>query len=127
MFPFGPVPGEDCAKLPDLTVDVVFYVEPTTGYIHKVKTRSYQKGNTPGKIRIQIGGAGAIEEEEEEEDEVKEKDDQGRRIYKRGLPVRKLGDDVSKMDYDVTFTKHAHPVPLKIDATARKLLRLDSK
>ena len=76
---------------------------------------------------MQGGGLGAEQEEEEEEEEAKEKDDSGKRIYKRGLPVRRLGDDLSRMDYDVIFTKHDHAVPLKLDPKAKRLLKIANK
>jgi hypothetical protein len=123
--------GGGTAQLPDITVDLALYVEPATGYIHKVKSRSYQQSTGGGggfQIKVQGDGGGfGAEQEEEEEEEVKEKDDSGKRIYKRGLPVRRLGDDLSRMVYDVIFTKHDHAVPLKLDPEAKKLLKIGNK
>ena len=115
-------------SLPDVTVDLAFYVEPKTSFIHKVKARCYQESPMQGNFRIQIGGGGGgfggdDDEEDEADEEVQEKDKDGNRIYKRGLPIRKLEDDLSKLDYDVTFTKHGQPVEVKLDPRARKLLR----
>lgn len=117
--------GGATAALPDLTVDLALYVEPATGYIHKVKSRSYEESQGGGGVNIQIRGAGGLGgDEEEEEEEVEEKDKNGKRIYKRGLPVRRLGEDLSQMSYDIVFTKHDQPVQKKIDAAAKKLLKI---
>ena len=98
-----------------------------TGNIHKVKVSCYQDSPMQGNFKIQIGGGGGGfggDDEEEDEEEVKEKDKDGNRIYKRGLPIRKLEDDVSKVDYDITFTKIDQTVKIKLDPRARKLLRI---
>jgi len=112
---------------PDLTVDLALVVNPTTALVHKVRSASYQEGGMPGGGRVVIGGGGGFgddEEEEDEEEEVKTRDAQGNRIYKRGLPVRKLKDSLSKMEFNISFTKHGEPYVFELDAAARKLLRL---
>ena len=78
-------------------------------------------------MQIQVRGGGDLgggDDDEEEKEEIKEKDENGKRIYKRGLPVRRLGDDLSRMEFDIVFTKHDQAVQKKIDPTAKKLLKL---
>ena len=115
--------------LPELTVDLALYVDPTTGYVHKMKSRTYQESQAMGNVQIQIAGGGVLgggggDDEDEDEDELREKDAKGRRIYKRGLPVRRLGDNVSRMDFDIVLSKHDRPVKLGLPAAAKQLLRL---
>ena len=76
--------------------------------------------------RVVIGGGGGLgeEEEDEQEEEVKTHDAQGNRLYRRGLPVRKLKESLSKMEFDISFTKHGQPYVFELDAVGRKLLRL---
>ena len=120
--------GMGRAPLPDLTIDLALYLDPKTGFVHRAQCRVDRKGGGNGGVQIQIGGAGGMGGlgggEEEKEEEVKEKDEQGNRIYKRGLPVRKLRETISRLDYDIRFTKHGMPVPHKLDERARKLLRI---
>ncbi len=116
---------------PDMTVDLALIVDPNTALVHKVRTASYQEGGVPGG-RVVLGGApggfgGEDDEDDEDEDEeqvVKTRDAQGNRLYKRGLPVRKLKDSLSKMQFNISFTKHGQPYVFKLDAVGRKLLRL---
>lgn len=112
---------------PELRVDLALYIHPTTGDILKVRARCDQESNLPGNFQIRVGGAGGLPgggEEEEEEEEVKERDDQGRRIYRRGLPVRKLDKATSRMDFTATFTQHGHPLKIQLSDRARRLLRI---
>lgn len=113
---------------PDMTVDLALVVDPNTALVHKVRTASYQAGGLPGG-RVVLGGApggfgGEEDEDEDEEQVVKTRDAQGNRLYKRGLPVRKLKDSLSKMQFKISFTKHGQPYVFELDATGRKLLRL---
>lgn len=118
------------AKEPDLTIDLALTVDPATALVHRVRSATYQEGGLPGGGRVMVGGAGFGEEEEEEEEkeedkeEVKTRDAQGNRIYKRGLPIRKLKDSLSRMEFDISFTKHGQPYVFELDAAGRKLLRL---
>jgi hypothetical protein len=120
--------GGGAGTLPELTVDLSLYIEPTTGYIHKIKSRSYQESQGGGGVQIQVRGGGGFgggdDDEDEEEEKIKEKDEAGKRIYKRGLPVRDLGDNLSRMSYDVVFTKHDQAVQKKIAPRAKTLLRI---
>ena len=123
--------------LPELTVDLALVVDPSTALVHRVRSAAYQEtGGFPGG-RVVLGGApGGFgddddddededeDDEEDDEDEVKTRDAQGNRLYKRGLPVRKLRDSLSKMRFNISFTKHGQPYVFELDATGRKLLRL---
>lgn len=114
---------------PDLTVDLALVVDPSTALVHKVRSAGYQEGGMAGGGRVVIAGGGGgfddeDEEEDEDEDEVKTRDAQGNRLYKRGLPVRKLKDSLSKMEFKISFTKHGQPYVFELDADGRKLLRL---
>lgn len=110
------------AALPELTVDLALYVEPKTGYILKIKSRCYQESESGGNFQIQ--GGGGFGGDDEEEEKVQEKDKDGKRIYKRGLPVRDLKDNLSRMDFDIILTKHGEAKQLKIDPQAKKLLHI---
>ncbi|MHC5072483.1 MAG: hypothetical protein ACYTGO_18575 [Planctomycetota bacterium] len=117
---------------PDLTVDLAIVIDPSTALVHRVRTASYQEGGMGGPGRVVIGAPGGFgeekdeeeEEEEDEEEEVRTRDAQGNRLYKRGLPVRKLLDSLSKMQFNISFTKHGQPYVFELDAAGRKLLRL---
>ncbi len=115
---------------PDITLDLALTVDPLTALVHKVHSASYQEGGLPGAGRVVVAGAGGggfdeeDEEDEKEEEEVKTRDAQGKRLYKRGLPVRKLKNSLSKMEFDISFAKHGEPHVFDLDTTARKLLRL---
>lgn len=115
---------------PDLTIDLALVVDPSTALVHKVRSASYQEGGMPGGGRVVIGGGGGFgeedEEDEDDEEEVKTRDAQGNRIFKRGLPVRKLKDSLSKMEFNISFTKHGEPYVFELDAAGRKLLRLST-
>ncbi|MCB9870955.1 MAG: hypothetical protein H6836_01995 [Planctomycetes bacterium] len=118
-------------QLPDLVVDMALYVEPATGYIHKVKTCAYQKSNGMGNVQVQIAGAGLggdnDNDQEDEDSKVKEKDKDGKRIYKRGMPVRRLRSDTSKLTFDILLSDHERPAPLKLDEKSKKLLRIEQR
>lgn len=115
---------------PDLTIDLAVTVDPATALVHRVRSATYQEGGMPGGGRVVIGGGGGglgdddEGDEEEEEEQVKTHDAQGNRLYKRGLPVRKLKDSLSKMEFDISFTKHGQPYVFELDDAGRKLLRL---
>ena len=61
---------------------------------------------------------------EEEEEEVQETDENGDRIYKRGLPVRNLGNKLSLADFDITFSEHGKTFTVELDDEYRELLGL---
>ena len=112
---------------PDLTVDLALMLDPNTALVHRVRSASYQEGGMAGGGRVVIAGGGGgfgDEDDEEDEKEVKIRDAQGNRIYKRGLPRRKLKDSQSKMEFNISFTKHGQPYVFEMDAAGRKLLRL---
>ena len=50
--------------------------------------------------------------------------EKGDRIYKKGLPVRKLGEKLSLADFDITFSEHGKTFTIKLDDENRELLGL---
>lgn len=107
----------------ETTIDMAFYIDPESKLVHRVRIKTYKKSAMMGQIVIQ--GAGMDDDEPEEEVEaVAEFDDDGKRIYKKGLPVRELGDSISLIDFDVTFTDHGKTFSPDLDEAQRALLRL---
>lgn len=118
--------GGGAPEMPELTVDLAFYVEPSTGYIHKIKTRSYQEAGMGGGVQFRIqGGGGDFGADEDEEEEVAEKDKNGKRIYRRGLPIRQLGNRLTRLTFDVVLSKLGEESTMKIDSEARRILKTD--
>ena len=107
----------------ETTIDMAFYVDAESGLVHRVRAMVYHKSGMAGSISI-AGGIGGGDEEIEEEEPLEERDADGNRIYKKGLPVRNLEDDVSLVDFDVSFSDHGKTFAVELAPSARKLLRL---
>jgi hypothetical protein len=106
---------------PEVTLDLAWHVDPATGLLHRLRIKAYKKDQLPQNMRVEIQGAEAGGDEPEEE--IKETDEQGKRIYKRGLPVRKLGSDVSLIDFDIRFSEHGKPSLPSLPEGAKQWLR----
>lgn len=112
--------GED-----DLTVDMAFYVDPESKLIHRVRIKCYKESAMAGQIQIAVGGMGGMGGDvEEDKEEVLETDENGDRIYKKGLPVRGLGDKLSLADFDITFSEHDKTFAVDLTNEDRQLLGL---
>ena len=106
IFAGGGPPGMQAAA-PDVKVDVAVFADPESGLIHRVRLKGYEEGGMAGNVMIKVAGPGGGEEEEEEEekDEKKEGKDTPL-VFKAGLPVRKLGKQVSAVEFDVRLSEH---------------------
>ncbi len=114
----GGTPPED-----DFTVDLALTVDPATLLVHRVRVRTYQESAFAGQIQIS-GPGGNVGTEEADQPVVSEHDEAGNRIYKHGLPVRNVGEGVTLIDFDVSFSDHDQPADVEIDDRARRLLRM---
>lgn len=115
--------GGGGAPQDETTIDIAFYVDPESALIHRVRVKAYNKSAMFGQVVIQGAGMGDGEEEAEE-DPVEEFDGEGERLYKKGLPVRKLGKELSLTDFDISFTDHGKTFSVDLDDSQRRLLRL---
>jgi hypothetical protein len=97
--------GGDAGDEPT-TIDLAFYVDPAAALVHRLRVKIYQESSFPGQMQFQTADGREVDTGPAEEEEVQEKDEQGNRIYKRGLPVRKLGESTSLADLDATFSEH---------------------
>ena len=109
-----------------MTIDAALWVDPETGLVHKLCLRALSTSAMPGNVQIRMGGPGGeeVEAEAEEETPVQEKDAQGQRIYKAGLPVRAVGKDQSVLEFEVRFSGFGLTKSPELSSEASKLLRL---
>ncbi len=118
--------GGAAASQGDVTVDLAMHVDPDSALVHRVRVKAYEESPFAGHVQIAGGGGDEKDEGADEEKDVRETDAQGNRIYKGGLPVRKLGDSLSMVDFDVTLSKHDQTFAVDLDQKARRLLKLDA-
>lgn len=125
MFRMG---GMDAAMpQPEVTTDIAIFVDPKTALIHRIRCKSYEESQMMAQVQFKVAGAGGQEvdvEENSDTDDTEETDAQGNRIYKKGLPVRKLGEGTSLLDFDIAFADHGKKFTPALDANARKLLKI---
>lgn len=117
----------DAMPQPEVTTDIAIFVDPKTALIHRIRCKSYEESPMLANVQFKVAGDGGQDidvEENTEEDDTEENDAQGNRIYKKGLPVRRLGQGTSLLDFDITFTDHGKAAAPELDATARKLLKI---
>ncbi len=116
--------GGGPSGIPETTIDLALYITPEDNLVHRIRIKEYQESNTPGNVQIQMAGMDN-EEEEEEPEEVEELDAEGNRIYKKGMPVRELTDQLSAMEFDVRFKAHGKPFVADLDGASKRFLRLN--
>jgi hypothetical protein len=107
--------------LPELLVDVAVWIDAKSGLCHRVKVNVHQESNLPGNVRFEVQGAEGLDDAPEAED-VTEFDADGKRIYRHGLPVRKLEESVSAMRFEAHLSEHGTAAKLDLDDEARALL-----
>ncbi|MFO1050994.1 MAG: hypothetical protein U1F36_02115 [Planctomycetota bacterium] len=125
MIMLGGGNAHGSADLPELTVDVALWIDTSTGLCNRIKASAYQESEVPGNVQFQVNGADAGDDQPEEK--VQERDADGKRIYKSGLPVRGVDSSTSAMHFEVTFSKHGATDAPELDDTARKLLGVAGK
>ena len=111
---------QEMRKLPDLTVDLALDVELATRHVHGIRSRCYRKSASAPKIAVR----GGFDQSNRVADEIQERGRDGQRIYKDGLPVRALKDNVSVMEFDVVLSGHGRAPRGRLDGRARRLLRV---
>jgi hypothetical protein len=122
----GPImigaPGMGNDEPPELTLDLAFWIDPTTGLCHRIKASAYETSTMPDNMRIEFQGAEGLEEEEDAK--VEEFGADGKRIYKGGLPVRAVDGSTSAVHFEVEFGALGATEQPQLDAAARALLGL---
>ncbi|MGE0142372.1 MAG: hypothetical protein AB7I19_03855 [Planctomycetota bacterium] len=112
--------------LPELLVDVAVWIDAKSGLCHRVKVNVQQDSNLPDNVRFEFQGAEGLDDAPEAED-VTEFDADGKRIYRHGLPVRKLEESVSAMRFEARLSEHGTAAKLDLDDEARALLGVGRK
>lgn len=112
--------------IPDTTIDIAFWVDPTRDVVTRIRVKTYQKSGMPAGMQVRFAGPGGevLDDEDAADDDVEEFDQDGRRIYRRGLPVRALDAETSAMEFAIELRDHGKPVELELDAGARRKLGL---
>lgn len=106
-----------------IQTDLAIYIDPESHLIDRLRVKSYQDSPFGGRVVFQVQGGGEDEDEDAEE-EIQTIDENGNRIYKKGLPVRKIEDGQSAMSFTVRFKEHDKPTLPKLSDEARTLLRM---
>jgi hypothetical protein len=131
MIQIGGMGGTgDAMPKPEMTTDLAIYVDPQSALIHRIRVKSYERNPMIANMQIHFDGPGGdldIEDEADKEAEVEETDAQGNRVYQKGLPVRKLDDTTSMLDFDIVFSDHGKSFAPEIGDKGRKLLKLGAK
>lgn len=121
----GPGGGLGQADVPEMTVDLAMWIDPSTGLCHRMKASSYQESSTPQGMRFEIQGADLGDENDAEK--INEFDAEGNRLYRNGLPVRAVDESTSAMHFDVELRDHGQAAAPELDDGARQLLGLGKR
>ncbi|MBK8975001.1 MAG: hypothetical protein IPM29_03675 [Planctomycetes bacterium] len=108
--------------LPQVSGHAAFTIDPITGYVQRVRFHFYHDPAANvgvGRAIVQINGIQpAPDPELEELAELQE----GEVLWRDGLPLRRLGDNEIRLEFDVAFSEHGTAKPPKLDADALRLI-----
>ena len=86
---------------------------------------NYKENPFVGQVQIAVnGGGGGGGDDDEEEEDVEEFDGDGKRLYKKGMPVRALGEKLSLADFDVSFSEHGKTFDVDVPKAIATFLKL---
>ena len=113
----GPPPSE-------VMIDIAFYIDPETSMVRRLRVMTYKENPFVGQVQIAVNGGGGGGDDDEEEEDVEEFDGDGKRLYKKGMPVRALGEKLSLADFDVSFSEHGKTFDVDVPKAIAKFLKL---
>lgn len=121
MFRIGGA-GAGAGGPPEVTVDLAFEIDTAAERIERIRAKAYRTDRMPGNVQFRTAGGEEIEAEAPAE-QVEEFDADGKRRHERGLPVRKLGEDVSLIEVTVRLKDLGSTPAIEVPESAAKLLR----
>ncbi|MEZ5962363.1 MAG: hypothetical protein R3F56_00830 [Planctomycetota bacterium] len=110
---------------PEVSIDLAVSVDAESGYVVRVRSRSYTKSQLPGNVQVRFAGADGTELAEEEEVEAETPADKDAPLqFRKGLPQRHLGKDTSLIEFDLALSRHGEAKAPAVSEAGRKLLGL---
>ncbi|MGE3174798.1 MAG: hypothetical protein AB7O97_19365 [Planctomycetota bacterium] len=121
FFPMGGMFGGGPPQM-TYTVDLALSIDPATGRVLRVRSKSYEDNPVLANVRIQFGQGGG---DDEPEDASADRDDDapaGAIEWKKGLPVRKPSRTESVAYFKLDFQDHGEATPPEVDEAGSRWL-----